>query len=167
MSQCLKKARWLAQSVSYRQEVRPFTDKQIELGQELRCSGRHRHRERAVAQRTAPAHHGRLTSRKRWSSRRLPLRCSRLSVALPAILQPVFASMLENAVRICDAKFGNIYRWDGEALAPRRDAQYAARLRRRIAGVRRIVPIRISPRSHAGDQSGRSHRRLAHGARLH
>ena len=22
--------------------------------------------------------------------------------------------MLENAVRICDAKFGNIYRWDGE-----------------------------------------------------
>ena len=24
--------------------------------------------------------------------------------------------MLENAVRICDAKFGNIYRWDGEGL---------------------------------------------------
>jgi adenylate cyclase len=24
--------------------------------------------------------------------------------------------MLENAVRICDAKFGNIYSWDGEAL---------------------------------------------------
>ena len=24
--------------------------------------------------------------------------------------------MLKNAVRICDAKFGNIYRWDGEAL---------------------------------------------------
>ena len=36
--------------------------------------------------------------------------------ALPAILQPVFATMLENAVRICDAKFGNIYRWDGDAL---------------------------------------------------
>jgi GAF domain-containing protein len=31
-------------------------------------------------------------------------------------LQPVFAAMLKNAVRICDAKFGNIYRWDGEAL---------------------------------------------------
>ena len=31
-------------------------------------------------------------------------------------LRPVFASMLENAVRICDANFGNIYRWDGEAL---------------------------------------------------
>ena len=24
--------------------------------------------------------------------------------------------MLENAVRTCDAKFGNIYRWDGDAL---------------------------------------------------
>ena len=24
--------------------------------------------------------------------------------------------MLENAVRICDANFGNIFRWDGDAL---------------------------------------------------
>ena len=24
--------------------------------------------------------------------------------------------MLENAARICDAKFGNIFRWDGDAL---------------------------------------------------
>jgi hypothetical protein len=34
----------------------------------------------------------------------------------PGDLQPVFGSMLQNAVRICDAKFGNIYRWDGDAL---------------------------------------------------
>ena len=34
----------------------------------------------------------------------------------PGDLQPVFEAMLENAVRICDAKFGNIYRWDGDAL---------------------------------------------------
>jgi hypothetical protein len=32
-------------------------------------------------------------------------------------LQPVFAAMLENAVRICDAKFGEIYRWENDALA--------------------------------------------------
>jgi class 3 adenylate cyclase/putative methionine-R-sulfoxide reductase with GAF domain len=31
-------------------------------------------------------------------------------------LQPVFEAMLQNAVRICDAKFGNIYRWDGDSL---------------------------------------------------
>ena len=37
----------------YRQEVGPFTDKQIELVEELRCSGRHRHREHAAAQRAA------------------------------------------------------------------------------------------------------------------
>jgi GAF domain-containing protein len=34
----------------------------------------------------------------------------------PGDLTPVFASMLEKAVRICDAKFGNLYRWDGDAL---------------------------------------------------
>ena len=34
----------------------------------------------------------------------------------PGDLQPVFAAMLENAARICDANFGNIFRWDGDAL---------------------------------------------------
>jgi hypothetical protein len=29
-------------------------------------------------------------------------------------LEPVFATILEKAVRICDATFGNIYRFDGE-----------------------------------------------------
>ena len=40
----------------YRQEVRPFTDKQIELVAELRRPSRHRDRECAAAERTAPAH---------------------------------------------------------------------------------------------------------------
>ena len=42
--------------VIYRLEVRPFTDKQIELVHELCRPGGHRHREHAAAQRAAPAH---------------------------------------------------------------------------------------------------------------
>ena len=34
----------------------------------------------------------------------------------PGDLQPVFATMLEKAARICDASFGNVHRWDGETL---------------------------------------------------
>ena len=34
----------------------------------------------------------------------------------PGDLEPVFATMLERAARICDATFGNIFRWDGDAL---------------------------------------------------
>ena len=32
------------------------------------------------------------------------------------ICNPVFEAILEKAVCICDAKFGTINRWDGEAL---------------------------------------------------
>jgi GAF domain-containing protein len=31
-------------------------------------------------------------------------------------LEPVFTTILENAARICDARFGNIYLWDGDAF---------------------------------------------------
>ena len=34
----------------------------------------------------------------------------------PGDLEPVFTAMLENAVRICDATFGNIYRAEGDGL---------------------------------------------------
>jgi hypothetical protein len=34
----------------------------------------------------------------------------------PGDLEPLFAAMLEKAARICDASFGNIFRWDGDAL---------------------------------------------------
>jgi hypothetical protein len=34
----------------------------------------------------------------------------------PGDLQPVFQSILENAIRICDAKFGNIYRREGDGF---------------------------------------------------
>ena len=103
----------------YRQEVRPFTDKQIDL-LKLRCSGGHRHRERAVAQRTAPAHHD-LTERTADLTEALEQQTATSEVlqvisSSPGDLQPVFATMLENATRICDAKFGNVYLWDGDAF---------------------------------------------------
>jgi GAF domain-containing protein len=36
----------------------------------------------------------------------------------PGALEPVFQSMLENAVRICEAKFGVLYRYDGKLFHP-------------------------------------------------
>jgi hypothetical protein len=40
----------------------------------------------------------------------------RVISSYPGDPQPVFQAMLKNAVRLCDAEFGNIYHWDGEAL---------------------------------------------------
>jgi hypothetical protein len=40
----------------------------------------------------------------------------RVISSYPGDPQPIFQAMLRNAVRLCDAEFGNIYRWDGEAL---------------------------------------------------
>ena len=39
-----------------------------------------------------------------------------ISAALPVTLQPVFTTILENAARICEANFGNVYLWDGDAF---------------------------------------------------
>jgi transcriptional regulator with GAF, ATPase, and Fis domain len=36
----------------------------------------------------------------------------------PGRLEPVFQAMLENAVRICGAKFGTLFRFDGKAFHP-------------------------------------------------
>ena len=77
----LKENELVGAIVIYRQEVRPFTDKQIELVTELRRAGRHRHREHAAAQRDCA---------NRCSSRPRPLRCSRSSAASPGELKPVF-----------------------------------------------------------------------------
>src|SRR5262249_56203316 len=38
----------------------------------------------------------------------------RIISSSPGELEPVFQAMLENAVRICEAKFGALYRIDGE-----------------------------------------------------
>jgi GAF domain-containing protein len=72
----------------------------------------------------------------------------------PGDLEPVFATMLENAVRICNANFGNNYRWDGElfhllaafntppALAEaHRTPMRPARLRRRMVDTKTAVHV--------------------------
>ena len=61
----------------------------------------------------------------------------------PGELEPVFGKMLENAVRICDAKFGNIYRWDGEAM----HLLAAHNTPPALVEVRRHLPLRPGPKN--------------------
>ena len=103
-----------------RTKVHPFTDKQIDLVQNF------------AAQAVIAIENARLLNELRQRTTDLTERTADLTEALEQqtatseVLQvisgsagdvePAFATMLEKAVRICDATFGNIYRWDGEAL---------------------------------------------------
>ena len=80
----------------YRQEVRPFTDKQIALVTELCRAGRYRYRERAAAQRAAPAQ----TISESLSSRRPPPTCFR-SLAARLRSAARASDTLANRRRVC------------------------------------------------------------------
>src|SRR4029077_6639295 len=103
----------------YRTEIRPFTDRQIALGQNF------------AAQAVIAIENARLLNELHQRTTDLTERTADLTEALeqqtatsevlhvisssPGVLELVFATMLGNAARICDAKFGNIFRWAGDA----------------------------------------------------
>ena len=97
----------------HRREVHPFTDKQIAFVENF------------AAQAVIAIENARLLNELRQRTTDLTEALEQQTATSevlqvisgsPGDLEPVFATMLENAVGICDAKFGNIYRWDGDAL---------------------------------------------------
>ena len=94
--------------IIFRQEVRQFTDKQIDLVKNF------------AAQAVIAIENTRLLSELRESLQQQTATSEVLSVisSSPGELESVFQTMLENATRICEAKFGVMYRYENGAFHP-------------------------------------------------
>ena len=124
----------------FRQEVRPFTDKQVSLVTNF------------AAQAVIAIENARLLNELRQRTDDLTEALEQQTAtsevlqvisSSPGDLEPVFASMLEKAIRVCEATFGNIYRWDGEAfylLATKNTPQALAEYRRSASPVVHPAP---------------------------